>query len=434
MGGSILMGVCLALLQVFIVRMFMDVFLGRHNQVVIHSVSCALYFTFLVVANLTDIFSPIVLVSVNIVSIALLGFVDRKASVKSCCFFSILIFTVWMLVEVGAVIIAEKFGIDYTKHEDIVSVVSQLIMLLLAFISAKYLDRDSYGSIPLKYFLMILTIPVISIFLMNEIYVIASKHDEYNDFAIISSFFLMMINYIIFEVYTWMNRDSELKSQNRLYGQQLELCARQAEEKEQLYLEIRRTRHDMKSHLSGLLGMIESGETEEASKYISQLLADGVGKSSEEISRSGNIVIDSLVNYKNSIAKKEGIAFEASVFVPASLPFKSEHLVIILGNLLENAFDACKKVPPKGRYIKLDMGFEKNMLTISIKNSCILEKRRDKRGNFFSTKHDAENHGIGLTSVNHTVKGYDGEVVTEDKGNQFSVSVVMYGKEEELKP
>ena len=116
--------------------------------------------------------------------------------------------------------------------------------------------------------------------------------------------------------------------------------------------------------------------------------------------------------------------------MPSVLPFKSEHLVIILGNLLENAFDACMKVQPKGRFIRLDMSFEKNMLKIGIKNSCIYENRRDRYGKFFSTKHDAEHHGIGLASVEQAVKGYEGEVIIDDKGNQFNVDVIMYGKEE----
>ncbi|MBO4456534.1 MAG: GHKL domain-containing protein [Butyrivibrio sp.] len=429
MGVSIFSGVFLAFLQVVIIQKFMDVFLGEKNEGIIHIVVCAMYFTFLAVSNLADIVPPQILITLNILSIFVLGIVDRKASIKSSCFFSILICSVWMLVEVGSVIVVEKAGIDIVAYQDAVSFASKLIMFLLFLLSLKYCKGPGYGNIPLKYFLMILAIPLISIFLMNQIFLIATHHGEYDNFAVISSIFLLMINFIIFEVYTWMSRDAELRSLNKLYGQQLELCSRQAAEQEQLYLEIKRTRHDMKSHLSSLLGMVEAGESEEASNYIGRLLADGVGKSGEEISRSGNIVIDSLINYKYSIAQKEGIAFEASVFVPASMPFKSEHLVIILGNLLENAFDACKKVQPKGRFIKLDMGFEKNMLNICIKNSCISENRRDKHGNFFSTKHDAEHHGIGLASVKQAVEGYDGEMVIDDKGNQFSVSVVMYGND-----
>ena len=431
---SIITGVFLAFLFIMIVRKCMDVFLPERSNNIVRYVVWAMFFTFSSASNLTNIVRPIVLISTNILFIFTLAMLDRKASVKIACFFSFIVCAVWMLVEVGAVIVVEMYGINFVENRDAVCFVSLLIMLLLVVALDKTWKGPKYGEIPLKYFLMILSIPLISIFLTNRIFLIATHHHEYNDFAVISSAFLLMMNYIIFEVYTWMSRDAELKSLNKLYGQQLELCSRQAAEQEQLYMEIKRTRHDMKSHLASLLGMVESGEKDEAVNYIQQLLADGLGRSSEEISKSGNIVIDSLVNYKYSIAKKEGIAFEASTFVPSVLPFKSEHLVIILGNLLENAFDACMKVQPKGRFIRLDMNYEKNMLKISIKNSCIYENRRDRYGRFFSTKHDAEHHGIGLASIKQAVSGYDGDVIIDDKGNQFGVDVIMYGKEESENP
>ncbi|MEE3494245.1 MAG: GHKL domain-containing protein [Butyrivibrio sp.] len=429
---SIISGVFLAFLMIIIIQKFMDVFLAERSNNIIKYVGWTIYFTFLASSNLTDMIKPWVLLSFNIFFIFALGIIDRHASVKSSIFFSILICSVWMLVEVASALVVEMFGISVTENRDAVSFVSQLIMILLVVLSFKSKSRKGpkYGNIPNKYFVMILAIPLICIYLMNKIYMISTRHHQYNDFAAISSVFLLLINFIIFEVYSWMSRDVELKSLNKLYGQQLELCSRQAAEQEQLYMEIKRTRHDMKNHLAGLLGMIESGENDEAVRYVKQLLADGLGKTNEEISKSGNIVVDSLVNYKYSIAQREGIAFEASIFVPATLPFRSEHVVIILGNLLENAFDACMKVQPKGRYIKLDMSFEKNMLKISIINSCIFENRRDRYGRFFSTKSDAEHHGIGLASIKQAVSGYDGDVIIDDKGNQFGVIVIMYGKEE----
>ena len=55
------------------------------------------------------------------------------------------------------------------------------------------------------------------------------------------------------------------------------------------------------------------------------------------------------------LAEKEGIMFEANVFIPVSLPFQSGHLAVILGNLLDNALEACRGVPEGQRYIKLDI-------------------------------------------------------------------------------
>jgi sensor histidine kinase regulating citrate/malate metabolism len=113
--------------------------------------------------------------------------------------------------------------------------------------------------------------------------------------------------------------------------------------------------------------------------------------------------------------------------VPANLSFRSDHLVIILGNLLENALEACYKVEPGKRYIKVDITYEKGVLHICIKNSCISEKRRGRDGAFFTTKEDKENHGIGLSSVKKAVKYYDGEVMIKDDIENFTVVAILYG-------
>lgn len=79
-------------------------------------------------------------------------------------------------------------------------------------------------------------------------------------------------------------------------------------------------RHDMKNHLSGILGMVNAGQTKEASDYIQKMLDDGIGTDADEISHTGNIVVDSLVNHKYALAQKDGIRFEARVFIPSVLP------------------------------------------------------------------------------------------------------------------
>lgn len=82
--------------------------------------------------------------------------------------------------------------------------------------------------------------------MMHHIFLIAAVHNEYMIFSVTASFLLLIVNYVIFEVYDWISRNAELRGQNRLYAQQLELCSQQAEERESLYLEIRRLRHDLK--------------------------------------------------------------------------------------------------------------------------------------------------------------------------------------------
>ena len=386
---------------------------------------------FLFLTNKVFHVSPLVLITGNIILVFLISTVTARKSIKLRCMFTILICSVWMLVEVLCAMVLTVAGAQNATLSDAGNVISKLCMLLLSILISHYMKAKNSPEISLRYFLVVLLVPASSIYIMHNIFIIAAVYDEFSKFSVFSSLMLLLVNYVVFEIYDWMSRDAMVREQNRLYGQQLELCSRQAEERESLYLEIRRLRHDMKNYLSCLLGAVQTGEKKEAEMLIQEMLNDGISNRTSEVSRSGNIVVDSLVNYKHDLAEKEGIMFEANVFIPVSLPFQSGHLAVILGNLLDNALEACRGVPEGQRYIKLDISYVKEMLQICIRNSYHATHRKDSSGRYLTTKKDTLNHGIGLSSVEQAVSCYHGEMTAEGTGNEFRVSVVMYGSDGE---
>ena len=386
---------------------------------------------FLFLTNKVFHVSPLVLITGNIILVFLISTVTARKSIKLRCMFTILICSVWMLVEVLCAMVLTVAGAQNATLSDAGNVISKLCMLLLSVLISHYMKVKNSPEISLRYFLVILLVPASSIYIMHNIFIIAAVYDEFSKFSVFASLMLLLVNYVVFEIYDWMSRDAMVREQNRLYGQQLELCSRQAEERESLYLEIRRLRHDMKNYLSCLLGAVQTGEKKEAEMLIQEMLNDGINNRTSEVSRSGNIVVDSLVNYKHDLAEKEGIMFEANVFIPVSLPFQSGHLAVILGNLLDNALEACRGVPEGQRYIKLDISYVKEMLQICIRNSYHATHRKDSSGRYLTTKKDTLDHGIGLSSVEQAVSCYHGEMTAEGTGNEFRVSVVMYGSDGE---
>jgi len=332
-----------------------------------------------------------------------------------------------MLVEVIVLMILISVDFYSRTLQDAGSFISKMCMLLLSVIISHCKKDNHYSEIPLPYFLTILLIPVSSIYMIHHIFLIAAVHSEYMIFSATASFLLLVINYVIFEIYDWISRNAELREQNRLYAQQLELCSQQAEERESLYLEIRRIRHDLKNHLSGLLGMVQTGQTSEAEKYIMQMLDVGAGDHPEEISHSGNIVVDSLINHAYATAQKDNIQFNVNVLVPASLPFESGHLAIVLGNLLENALEACRDIQDEKRFICLDISYAKDIFHLCIKNNYQAKRKKDNIGHYLTTKSDNIYHGLGLSSINHAVINYHGQMDITDYNNIFQVIVVMYG-------
>lgn len=128
-------------------------------------------------------------------------------------------------------------------------------------------------------------------------------------------------------------------------------------------------------------------------------------------------------------AKKVGIDFSVNLNIPMEMPFRGADICLILGNLLENAVEAAQKAEGK-KYIRLHMKYDKNNLLLFVENNYkgVLIKTKDKR--LKSTKTDAGNHGVGLSSVYRIAAKYHG-VVTIDDGvtNRFLIRVVLYGKQ-----
>ena len=390
-----------------------------------------IYYVFLLINNIGSVFPPQLLLVGNVLLIFMISSATRKRSVMQRCIFSLLICTVWMLVEVIVLMILMSIGFDSRMLQDAGSFISKMCMLLLSVIINHCIKDNYYSEIPLLYFLSILLIPVSSIYVMHHIFLIAAAHSEYEIFSAVASFLLLVVNYVIFEVYDWISRDAELREQNRLYAQQLELCSQQAEERESLYLQIRRIRHDLKNHLSGLLGMVQAGQISEAEKYIMQMLDVSAGERSEEVSRSGNIVVDSLINNAYAAALKDNIRFNVNVLIPASLPFESGHLAIVLGNLLENALEACRGIPDGKGFICLNISYAKDIFQLCIKNNYQAKRKKDNIGHYLTTKGDNIYHGLGLSSINHAVINYHGQMDITDNDNIFQVIVVMYGSHSE---
>ncbi len=422
------MNLHLSLLHLLVMYRCMKAFFNPQWKSVPSCVAWGIYYLFQVFFAFLPMMPSQLLFIGNIMLVLLISSLSGRGSLMRRCLFSVLVCTVWMLVEIIVILLLEVFGLDGEELWVAGSVISKTCMLILAVIVGWHMQGKLHRDIPLKYFLTVLMIPICSVYLMHHIFLIAFSHKEYAMFAVSASVILLLVSYVVFEVYEWMSKDAQIREKNRLYEQQLELCSRQAKERESLYLEMRRIRHDMKNHLSAIAGMIDACDREGAARYIRELLDDGIAGSSKEVSRSGNIVVDALVNHKFKLCRREGIPLEATVFLPVSLPFQSGHLAILFGNLLENAMEACRKVEAQKRYVRLDASYAKGVLFLTVVNPYNGESRRNREGKFLTLKGDTVHHGFGLASVEQAVADYHGQVEGREEEGVFQVSVVMYGE------
>lgn len=424
-AGSLLTS-CFHLL---IIHKLMKAFFSRPSGNPLRFVVWTAYYLLQTIPVLGITIPPLAILFLNAVLVLIISSVSYKASLKRRCIFSMLVCTVWMLVEIITGLSLSLIEMDGWEQQTAGTVISQMFMFLLAVIAGHYAKRRERRDIPLRYALAVLTVPVGSIYLMHNIFLITAQHQEYAVFAIISSLLLLLLIYMIFEVYDRMADDAEAQEKNLLYEQELDLLNRQVQEREEYDTKMRQLRHDMKNHMSSLLGVLQGNDTKQAAEYVRGMMQAAPECWANDVSRTGNIIVDNLVNHKCGMARAEGIAFDVNVFLPAELPFRGGHLTIVFGNLLDNALEACREVEEEKRYITLDASYEKGVLMLAVVNPYRGERRKNHVGKYVTTKEDRRSHGLGLSSVEQAVGAYRGQVDAEGRDGVFKVSVVMYGTE-----
>ncbi len=209
---------------------------------------------------------------------------------------------------------------------------------------------------------------------------------------------------------------------NRIARYQSDLVQRHSEEAENMYRQTRGWRHDLKTHIQTMKAHLALGEYEELEGYLNGLDEDL--ESVDRILKTGNVKIDALLNSKLSLARSKGIPVEAKAIVPTQLPVSEVDLGIILGNLMDNAMEACLKIrEEERRFLRVYIDVLKGQLYIYVINS--VEGRPGRTGKLYLTTKNARDHGYGLLRVDRVVEKYHGFLDRQSEEGVFATEVLL---------
>ena len=111
--------------------------------------------------------------------------------------------------------------------------------------------------------------------------------------------------------------------------------------------------------------------------------------------------------------------------IPTEMNIIEDDMVIILGNILDNAIEACQKVE-NGR-IHITGNYDRSVINIDITNSYNGEINKSDDV-FVTSKDNKEEHGLGLLSVKSTIEKYNGVVEFNYDDRNFTTSCIFYEK------
>ena len=175
--------------------------------------------------------------------------------------------------------------------------------------------------------------------------------------------------------------------------------------------------HDLKHQVQAIRAVKDEKERETYLEKIEKSV-----QIYSAIVRTGNEILDTILTEKSLICENSGIHINC-VADGSLLAFMNPvDLYTLFGNALDNALEACEKMPcGQGRMV-LNLSKTGEMLFIEIKNTIYEEPVKNSEG-LVTTKKDKASHGFGLKTIQQLKDKYDGILDYKTEGGWFVLRI-----------
>ena len=297
--------------------------------------------------------------------------------------------------------------------------VSSVLIIVTVRLIVGYINRNQFqksrwnvNTIFFLAFLMELIILLYGIFL-------AEKRAANLEVLSLTLFFFLVFDLLGIYLYHLLQLKEQLNEELMLSKQKDALEYQHLQQLQEQYEKSRKILHDMKNHILAIEGFCMS-ENPNTKEYIKEVI-ESIDKSSH-VFQTNSKIITLLLNSKIQKTEEYNILFRAEV-QDMCFDFISDlDWVIILGNILDNAIEACQQIKAGERKIELFIHQYKKMLIIRLENSAA-DRPDAQKGRLRSNKQG--HFGIGLSNVQDTVKKYDGDMELEFNDNCFKTRIII---------
>lgn len=316
--------------------------------------------------------------------------------------------------------IFSKFSDDYKIANSFSLIIVRIALLLFSFFfnrNNKYKNTISIIMFIPKHIWWLILAAIVDIDLVSGFnnYPVNNKLKS-KIIALLIALLTITLIFVIISLIVNVVSKNYYTALNSLLEKQVSTQISHYEKLEKLNSDMRTFRHDYINHLSSINALIGEGFYSDAQNYIDKLTEST--HRNEAIFRTGNRLADAIFTDKSENCKNfADIEFDGCI----TDKIGNSDICIILANALDNAVEACKKCPERGK-ITIAAQIRQGYWTMTMRNPTV---SADSEGIMKTSKEDERNHGFGLLSIEQTVKKYDGTMAVSIKDGMFELSVVL---------
>ena len=212
-----------------------------------------------------------------------------------------------------------------------------------------------------------------------------------------------------------------LKEQSDL--KQLQMQAAYYDILDQEHRNTRKIRHDMNNHMQVVDGLLKETQYEKAHAYIESVFTS-LNRSVLK-NYTPDPVINLVLNQKIKSMEENHISVDTKICLEKLECFQDMDLCCIFSNTLDNALEACGKIPDESkRRIEIKARIKNGYFSYSLTNTKA-NRPVIRNGKFITDKADKKRHGFGISNVKEIVAKYKGEIELNDMGDTFEVVMII---------
>lgn len=264
--------ILLVIFAIYLFSCYFDIFFTRRKKRILAGIGYMVFVIWQFVLSSVSILPVYINISITIIVTFISVMFIYEGGKWNKCIFTLAFNAIWMMIETLSGYVLSIYCmqfINFQIYEILGSVISKLLFLILIFSLKRVFSSNGITEFSAKYSVMLILIPIGSIYVMNEIFLFSYKINSNRAYfhSAVAAIILLCLNVLIFYIYVKLTDDLQLRRMTSVYEQQLELCERHQQEREISTLQLRDAKHNMKNNLVSILAYAEQEKYEYMSIY-----------------------------------------------------------------------------------------------------------------------------------------------------------------------
>ena len=258
--------------------------------------------------------------------------------------------------------------------------------------------KGNLGKQSSKWMLLSVFFPSVSAIMLTFLFYSSPRDSDVPVSIVVFAGILIIANAAMIYVINSIEKATEQEQDLRMLRQQISIQTENYSALKKNYNVQRKSTHEFERHIQVIRDLLDRKEYESAQNYVRQLQSDRTLKVFSIT--SNNPVVDVVLNQKHQVAQENGIKMRVKVNDLSAVTLKTNELVVLLSNLLDNAIEACLQFDGDKEIVCSIL--KEESIYISIRNTT--EPVEIVNGTITTTKSNPAEHGFGLPAVKYILE------------------------------